>query len=133
MYPEAAHAGVEASAGAEQPPVVINATVGDEVRFPVQIPDGFEIGDITWLFEGRILVQLIPPNKLLEKEKAFKGRVSVSGQNASLHIWNLTMEDGGEYSIEVYMKEETTEREVRQYTLRIFSVEASRELSSHQL
>ncbi|KAJ1081256.1 hypothetical protein NDU88_001439, partial [Pleurodeles waltl] len=51
-------------AGAEQPPVVLNATVGADVRFPVQIPDGFEIGDITWLFEGNSLVRLIPPNKL---------------------------------------------------------------------
>ncbi|KAJ1083581.1 hypothetical protein NDU88_003739 [Pleurodeles waltl] len=57
-------------AGAEKPPVVINAAVGAEVRFPVQIPDGFETGDITWLFEGRLLVQLIPPNKPVVKERS---------------------------------------------------------------
>ncbi|KAJ1081258.1 hypothetical protein NDU88_001441 [Pleurodeles waltl] len=113
--------GVEASAGAEQPPVVINATVGAEVRFPVQIPDGFDIGEITWLFKGLTLVRLTPSNELIEKEKTFKGRVSVNGQNASLHIWNLRMEDGGEYRVEVDKKGEPTEREVRQYTLRIFS------------
>ncbi|XP_078524345.1 SLAM family member 5-like isoform X2 [Lissotriton helveticus] len=113
--------GVQSSARGEQPPLVLNAAESAEVRFPVHIPDGFEIEEITWLFEGNSLAQLTLPNNLRVKEKRFKGRVSINGTNASLHIWKLTINDSGEYRVEIYEKRETKEREVRKYTLRIFN------------
>lgn len=112
---------VRSSAGGERPPLVLGAAVSAEVRFPVQMPDGFEIGEISWLFQGKNVVQLTPPDKLIERDKQFIGRVSINGQNGSLHIRNLSKKDSGEYSVEVYKKNETTEKEVRKYTLRIFN------------
>ncbi|KAM9686153.1 T-lymphocyte surface antigen Ly-9-like isoform 1-T1 [Trichechus inunguis] len=106
--------------------MVVTGTLGGSVTLPLKWPSGQQVGSVSWTTRSApvaiasvTLAEAGGPDIFHQAETRYWGRVSVTGQDRSLQISNLSSEDAGSYRAYVNLRRSPVTH-TQEYILQVY-------------